>query len=85
MITIKDARKIVGKLSEAKEAIFINDVLITTFDSGGVENASFNVSYDNECLTFWRGTLVVASINYKSITSIETISEVYNIKEGRWE
>lgn len=85
MITIKDARKIVGTLSEAKDAIFINGVLITAYNPGGVKHVSFKVTYDETDLTFWRGTLVIASISYEDITSIETITEVYNIKEGRWE
>lgn len=85
MITIKDARKIVGKLSEVKDAIFINGVLITTFDVSGIENKSFKATYDNETLTFWRGDVVIASINYENVISIETITEVYDIKEGRWQ
>lgn len=84
MITIKDARKIVGKLSEAKDAVFINDVLITAFNPRGV-HASFKVTCDETDLTFWRGSLVIASISYDDVTSIETISEAYNIKEGRWQ
>ena len=84
MITIKDARKIVGKLSEVKDAVFINGVLITAYNPSGV-HASFKVTYDETELTFWRGSLVIASISYEDVTSIETVSEVYNIKEGEWE
>ena len=84
MITIKDARKIVGKLSEVKDAVFINGVLITAYNPSGV-HASFKVTYDETELTFWRGSLVIASISYEDVTSIETVSEVYNIKEGKWE
>lgn len=83
MITIKDARKIVGTLSEVKDAVFINGVLITAYNPSGV-HASFKVTYDETELTFWRGSLVIASISYEDVTSIETVSEVYNIKEGRW-
>ena len=83
MITIKDAQKIVGKLSEVKDAVFINGVLITAYNPSGV-HASFKVTCDETGLTFWRGALVIASISYEDVTSIETISEVYNIKEGRW-
>lgn len=84
MITIKDARKIVAKLSETMDAIFINEVLITTFDVSGIENKSFKATYDNETLTFWRGSIVIASINYENVISIETLTEAYDIKEGRW-
>ena len=83
MITIKDAQKIVGKLSEVKDAVFINGVLITAYNPSGV-HASFKVTFDETDLTFWRGTMVIASISYEDVTSIETVSEVYNIKEGRW-
>lgn len=84
MITIKDARKIAEKLSEVQDAIFINDVLITAFAVSGGENECFKVTYDKETLTFWRGSIVIASINYENVISIETLTEVYDIKEGRW-
>ena len=85
MITIKDAWKIAEKLKDAEDAIFINGILITTFVSAGSEKfVSFKVTWDEKGLTFWRGTLVIAAINYKDITSIQTLTEVYDIKEGRW-
>lgn len=84
MITIKDARKIVEKLTEPVDAVFINGVLITAFDVSGIKNGSFKVTYDNETLTFWRGNIVTASINYADVISIETVTDVYDIEERRW-
>ena len=84
MITIKDAQKIVGKLSEVEDAVFINGVLITAFAVSGGENECFKVTFDETELSFWRGSLVIASINYENVISIETLTEAYDIKEGRW-
>lgn len=85
MITIKDAEKIIEKINNGKKDVFVNDVLIVAFSLPGVNTEFFAMTHDDETLAFWRAGVVVASIDFKHIKTIETVDSVYNIKEGRWE